>query len=161
MTIPQKLGLLLFRSVPTIIIFVALHFYLKRVLYRPLDRMLAARRARIQGRQEAARQTVSEAAAKLSQYEQALREQRVKNYRHMETRRQAALGAGQEALAAARQQSAAALAAAREQLAADRTAAQAQLQSGSEALAGDIMSRVLSFRALDEGKVLTSPGAGA
>ncbi|MGH9478938.1 MAG: hypothetical protein ACRD1A_06880, partial [Terriglobales bacterium] len=152
---------LLFRSIPTIIIFVLLHFYLKRVLYRPLGEVLAARHARIQGKQEAARQTAAAAAAKLGQYEQAVRDQRMKNYRHMETRRQSALAAGQESLAAARQQSAEALTGAREQLAADTTAARQQLQAGSEALAADIITRVLASKALDAGKVLTSPGAGA
>src|SRR5665213_3512809 len=113
----QQLGQLLFDSIPTIIIFVLLHVYLKRVLYRPLRQVLGARTAHIEGRLEAARQTVAAAEQKLAGYEETLRQRRIESYRGIEARRQAALGEGQALLATARHEAAQALVHARQELA--------------------------------------------
>lgn len=155
----QKLGQLLFNSIPTIILFVLLHFYLKRVLYRPLRQVLAARAARIEGRQEAAQKLLAEGEAKLASYEDSLRQQRMENYRHIESRRQAGLAESQKALVEARQKAAQALVEARQQLAAETAQVRAQLQGSAEELAGQIMTQVLR-NSKSSGKTLM-PGASA
>lgn len=157
MSILQQLGLLLLDSIPTILIFVLLHFYLKRVLYRPLRQVLQARAERIGGRLEAARATTETAEAKLANYEAALRQQRLENYRRMENRRQAALQAGQENLNAVRRETAQSMAETRQQLAAETARARTQLQTTVDGLAEQILAQVMSSR---PGRA-AQPGVGA
>ena len=147
---------LLFDSLPTILIFVVLHFYLKRVLYRPLREVLSARGARIEGGQQAARTTLEAAEAKLAAYEAARRRQQVEAYRRIEVRRQEALAASQHGLAEARHQAAHALLAARQQLAEENTQARAQLQGAAETAAQQILTQVLGHA-----RPMGTPGVGA
>ncbi|MGH9518556.1 MAG: hypothetical protein ACRD2D_02865 [Terriglobales bacterium] len=161
-SVAHRLGILLLDSVPTIILFVLLHFYLRSVLYRPLRRVLGERSGLIEGKQEKARQAAAMAEQKLSGYEEAVRQQRLKNYRHIEAQRQQALQESQTALAAARQQSAKAMVEARQQLAAETTEAHRHLEGASDALAAKIMEQVLrGIRHNSSGKAMAEPGARA
>lgn len=153
----HQLGQLLFAAIPTVLIFVGLHFYLRKVLYGPLQRVLAARRERIEGRQEAAQKAQAAAEAKLAGYEDALRQRRQENYRRIEAKRQAGLAASVETLNAARQQAAQAQVAARQQLAAETAQARGQLQASAEGLAQQILQQILGGNAHRR----TAPGAGA
>jgi F-type H+-transporting ATPase subunit b len=139
----QQLGQLLLHSIPTIIIFAALHFYLKRVLYRPLRKVLAARSERIEGKLAHAQQTLAAAESKLAEYESALRERRLAGYRSIEAQRQAAIAAGQTQLHDARHQTAASLVAARQELATESAQAKVRLQESANTLATQIMNQVL------------------
>lgn len=154
----HQLGQLLFDSIPTIIIFVLMHFYLKRVLYRPLQRVLKAREERIGGKLAAAQAVMTTAEQKLAGYEEALRQRRVENYRHIDAQRQLALEAGRTLLAEARQQSAEALAAARQRLAAENAQAKRELQGSVETLSGQILEQVLAGA---KASSLSSPGVSA
>lgn len=139
----HQLGQLLFGSIPTILLFVVLHYYLKWMLYQPLRQTLAARAEQIQGRQAAAQKMLASAEQKLAEYERQLQARRAENYKLIDARRQAGLGLGQQQLATARQQTAQAMAAARQQLAEQAAGAQAQLRGAAEGLAGQIMAQVL------------------
>jgi F-type H+-transporting ATPase subunit b len=154
----QQLGQLLFNAIPTIFLFVLLHLYLKRVLYRPLQEVLRQRSERIEGRLEAARQLVEEAERKLAGYEEALRARRVANYKQVEARRQAGLALGQQRLAQARHDSAQSAVQARVQLAAQTEAARRNLQASVDTLAAQIVQQVFTSRA---GRPAAAPGAGA
>jgi F0F1-type ATP synthase membrane subunit b/b' len=154
----QQLGQLLFDSIPTIILFVLLHYYLKGVLYRPLQETLRQRSERIEGRLEAARKLVEQAEQKLAGYEAALRARRVENYKQVEARRQAALTLGQQRLAQARHDSAQNAVQARVQLAAQTGEARRNLQASADMLAGQIVSQVFAGNA---GRPAAAPGAGA
>ena len=147
---------LLFDSIPTILIFVVLNFYLKRVLYRPLREVLSARGQRIDGRQAAARATLEAAEAKLAGYAAARRQQQVDDYRRIEARRRDALQASQQAMAEARHQAAEAMLAARQQLAEDNAQARTQLQGAAEAAAKQILAQVLG-----QARPAGTPGVGA
>lgn len=153
-TVLHDLGDLFFGSIPTIIIFLLLHFYLRRVLYRPLGKMLAARHERTDGQFETARRTIALAEQKLTEYETTLREARAAMYRDIEARRQQALAERAQLLTAARQRAEASRQEA--ELALEREAAQArgQLEAGAEGLASEIYQVVL-------GRPLASPGVGA
>jgi len=154
----HQLGQLLLSSVPTILIFVLLHFYLRGVLYKPLRQMLSARAARIEGRQATARQTLTQAEEKLAGYEAKLRQRRQENYQRIESQRQAGLAVSQTNLTEARKQSAHALLEARQQLAGETATARVQLQAGAEALAGQILQQMLTGGGVTR---QTAPGAGA
>jgi|SRR6185437_4070973 len=140
----QQLARLLLGSIPTIIIFLLLHFYLKAVLYRPLRKVLSERHARIEGRQAAAASLTTQAEQKLATYEEALRQRQIANYKQIEAQRQAALAQGQAALDQARHQSAHGLVEARQALATQSAEARAHLHAAAEALADQIMAQVLS-----------------
>lgn len=144
----QQLGQLLFDSIPTIIVFLLLHFYLKRVLYRPLRQVLDARAARIDGKLEAASRTIAAAERKLADYEETLRQHRVASFRRVEAQRQKGLGEGQQVVSQARHESAQALVAARQQVAADTAQAHAHLQTSADALANQILQQVLARKAM-------------
>ena len=138
-----QLANLFFDAIPTILLFVALHLYLKRVLYRPLRQVLQERSTRIEGRLEAARRTLAEAENKLAGIETARRRQLVDNYRRIEERRQAALAESRQTLTEARHQAAQALLEARRQMAEEGQQARQQLQATVEAVAGRILGQVL------------------
>ena len=85
----QALGGLLLRAVPTIILLILVHFYLKFMLFRPLQEVRRKRREATEGTLEAARKSLEVAAQKASMYDLALKEARDEMYREQEeTRRQ-------------------------------------------------------------------------
>ena len=69
----NQLGGLVLGSVPTIILFLLLVIAYGFLVRRPLDRVLAERRARTTGAVEQARGAISEAEAKTADYEDKLR----------------------------------------------------------------------------------------
>lgn len=161
-SVAQRLGTLLLDSVPTIILFVLLHYYLRSVLYRPLQRVLGERSSLIEGKLAKAHQVTAAAEQKLAGYEEAVRQQRLQNYRHLEAQRQQALQEGQTALATARQESAKSMVEARQQLAAETTAARRHLEGASDALATQILEQVLRGLAHNSSpKAMAEPGAHA
>jgi len=70
----QALGGILLRAIPTVILLILVHFYLKRMLFRPLEQTLAKRREQTDGAQEAARASLARAEEKAAMYELALKE---------------------------------------------------------------------------------------
>lgn len=155
----QELGHLLLDSIPTILLFVALHYYLKWVLYRPLQRTLDARSGRIEGRKAAAEQILAQAEQKLAGYEAALRQRHLENYKLIESKRQEGLTQGQMQIATARQQAAQATVEARQRLAAQSSDVHAQLRTTAEGLAQQIVAKVL--RGQTAAKLDQAPGVGA
>lgn len=152
-TVIQQLSGLFLGSVPTIIIFLLLHFCLRRVLYRPLRRTLAARRERTEGQFELARRTIALAEDKLTQYEHSLREARAEMYRIIEARRKAALEERARLLAAARQRAEEARQAAELQLEQETAQARRQLEKEAGAMAGAILHSVLGTAGAPQSEV--------
>lgn len=160
-SVAHRLGVLLLDSTPTIILFVLLHYYLRTVLYRPLQRVLGERSSLIEGKLEKARQVTATAEQHLSTYEDAVRQQRLKNYQHLEAQRQQALQQGQTALASARQQAAKSMVETRQRLAAESTDARRHLEGASEVLADKILEQVLRGVHNSSTRALAEPGAHA
>ena len=137
---------LLIGSIPTVIIFLLLHAVLKRVLYRPLHGVLAARRARMEGRAEAAEALLAQVDAKLTAYEAAILAARAEGYRRLEERRRTALAERDGQIGAAKQKTAAAVAEARAQLANDVDNARVGIHIEAGRLAEGIAALVLGER---------------
>jgi F-type H+-transporting ATPase subunit b len=78
------LGGLLLRALPTFFIVLALHFYLKYVFFKPMQRVLDQRYAATEGAQEQARQSLERADAKAAEYEEAMRAARAEVYNAQE-----------------------------------------------------------------------------
>jgi len=145
-TLHQLVGLLI-GSIPTVVIFLLLHFILRGVLYRPLQRVLAERRTRMEGRSEAAQALLVEVDAKLTAYEAAVRAARADGYHLLEERRRAALAERSTQVEAAKQKAASAVAQARAQLAEDVDNARVGLHVEAGELAAGIARMVLGERA--------------
>jgi len=139
----RQLGELLLGSVPTIILFTLLYILYAAIVHKPLGRVLEQRRSKTEGAIEKSRADIAAAEARTSEYEQRLREARATLFQQQEARRKAALDARAAALAQARKQAQTQVQAAKEDIQNDRDAAQAALQSEAQALANEIMRRVL------------------
>ncbi|HYU47941.1 MAG TPA: ATP synthase F0 subunit B [Terriglobales bacterium] len=87
----RQLGELLLGAVPTVILLGTLFALYAQLVHRPLAAVLAERRSRTQGAMEKARADITAAEARTFEYEQHLREARLKVFKNQEARRQQAM----------------------------------------------------------------------
>ena len=140
----RQLGELLLGAIPTVILLAVLYLLYTTIVHKPLRRVLEERRSKTEGAIEKARADIAAAEARTSEYEQRLREARATLFRAQEARRKAALEARTAALSEARGKAQAQVQAAKADIAKDREAAQVGLQKEAQALAAEIMRRVLA-----------------
>jgi len=143
----QALGGILLKAIPTVILLIVLHFYLKAMLFGPLDRMLKQRRALTEGAREVAENSLAAATRKAEEYEAKLRDARAAVYKQQEEIRKRWLEEQAQQVAEARDRSESAVKAAREALALDADAARKSLQETSKVMADQIVATVLGRRA--------------
>jgi F-type H+-transporting ATPase subunit b len=139
----RQLGGLLLGSVPTVILLAILYALYATIVHKPLQRVLAERRAKTEGAIEKSRADIAAAEARISEYEQRLREARATVFRAQEARRKAALDARSAALNEARNKAHVQVEAAKADIGKDRETAQEALQAETQTLAIEIMRRVL------------------
>ena len=75
---------ILLKSIPTIVIVLLLHFYLKKMLFGPLQRVLAERDAATTGARKAAEEALDQAERRAAEYEAAIRDARSEIYKEQE-----------------------------------------------------------------------------
>jgi len=143
----QALGGILLKAIPTVILLIILHFYLKAVLFGPLDRVMKERRKLTEGARELAEASLSAATRKADEYEAKLREARAAVYKQQEEIRKRWLEEQAQQVAEARTRSEATVKTAREAIAQDVVAARTSLQETSAAVADQIVATVLGKRA--------------
>src|SRR6202042_373308 len=139
----RQLGELLLGAVPTVILLGLLYVLYTTIVHKPLRRVLDERRSKTEGAVEKARADIAAAEARTSEYEQRLREARATVFHAQETRRKAALDARTAALNEARSKAQAQVQAAKADIEKDRNTAQDGLQKEVQALAAEIVRRVL------------------
>jgi F-type H+-transporting ATPase subunit b len=139
----RQLGELLLGSIPTVILLTLLYALYATIVHKPLRRVLEERRSKTEGAVEKSRADIAAAEARTSEYEQRLREARATVFRAQEARRKAALDARTTALNEARTKAQAQVQAAKADIQKDRDTAQSGLQKEVQALAAEIMRRVL------------------
>ncbi len=139
----RQLGELLLGAVPTTILLAILYFLYTVLVHKPLTAVLAERRSRTEGALEKARTDIAAAEARTAEYEQRLREARLKIFKNLEARRQRAMQARAEAAAQARTRAQEQVKAARSALEQDKQQAMAKLQAEAERLAAEIVRMVL------------------
>ena len=139
----QQLGELLLGAVPTVILLAFLYLLYTAIVHKPLGRVLDERRSKTEGAVEKSRADIAAAEARTSEYEQRLREARATIFRAQEARRKAVLDARTAALNEARSKAQAQVQAAKADIQKDRDAAQNALQAEAQALAAEIIRRVL------------------
>ncbi len=142
----KALGNILLKAVPTFVLVLLLHFYLKKVFFTPLERILRRRFEATEGARRQALESLQEADAKMAEYEAALREVRAEIYREHEAARKQ-WRQEQEALAReARAGAAAQVEVARAGLASEVEQARLRLETESQDLASRIAGVILSPR---------------
>lgn len=139
----NQLGELLLGAVPTVILLALLYALYTTIVHKPLRRVLEERRSKTEGAVEKSKADIAAADARTSEYEQRLREARAAVFRAQEARRQAALQARSNAVSEARARAQAEVQAAKAGIESDRAAAEKGLLGEAEALAREIMRRVL------------------
>lgn len=137
---------LLLKAIPTFLLVVLLHFYLKRVYFRPMARVLAERYAATEGARKLAGESLANAAAKAAEYEAALRAARGEIYREQEEFRQKLREENARTIREAREHAEAMVKEAGRQLAAEAAAAKQALAADADSLAEQIVQSMLHRR---------------
>ncbi len=143
----QALGDLLIKAIPTFVLVVLLHFYLKSVFFGPLGRVLDQRRQATEGVRQRAEELLVRAAARTAEYEEAIRNARSEIYREQEQLRQRWQQEHARAVAEARAAARAMIERARGELESELEDARRILQARSRQLAASIVETVLGRRA--------------
>ncbi len=139
----HALGGILLRAVPTFLLVIFLHYYLKIVFFKPLEKVLNQRYQATEGARKLAETSLQQAADKTAQYETALRAEKAKLYLAQEARFQALQEQTAASVTAARKASEAAVDTAKAELAKDVAAAKVTLAVDSETLANQIAETIL------------------
>ena len=139
----RALAGILLRAIPTFLLVIVLHFYLKFVFFKPLDKVLRKRYEATQGARKLAEESLERAAAKTAQYEEAIRTAKAEIYKSQEQLHKKLQENEAARIQEARQRTEAAIQKAKAELAADVAAAQISLSGESEALAGEIADSIL------------------
>jgi F-type H+-transporting ATPase subunit b len=139
----RDLGGILLRAVPTFLLVIFLHFYLKSVFFGPIQQVLHKRYEATLGARKLADQSLALAAQKTAEFEAALRAAKAEVYHAQEQLHKQLQEQHATELLAARKQAEAMIAQARADLAKDVEAAKAGLGRESELLANQIAESIL------------------
>lgn len=143
MQILQQLGGLFLKSIPTIILFLLFYWFLRANFFKPLERTLGERDARISKARAEAEAVQAAAKDKTQSYEDALRKARLGVFAEQEAARQAALEERAKVLREARSAAQDATRVQKERIHREFASARAQLENETAALAGRIAQRIL------------------
>ena len=127
-----------------VLIILGMVFVLNATLFKPINRILAARDRRTRGRLTEAQQILSDVSDKISNYERQLRQARAEAYALAEKERAAALADRQKSVDELRQKLSASTAQEKEVIRRQASQARETLDSESRRLAGEIFARVLN-----------------
>lgn len=139
----RALGDLALKAIPTFLLVMALHFYLKRVFFGPMARVLSERHEATEGARRTAEESLEKASQKATEYEAALAAAREEIYREQEALRLKLREEHVHAVLEARQGAEAQVKLAGNQLAAEVETARRSLALQADALAGEIAESVL------------------
>lgn len=142
----QQLSGILVNALPTAFLVIVLSVYLKFVLFKPLDKVLAERYALTDGARKAAEESSKSAGAKVSEYEAKLNAARGEIYKEQEEFLRQIHTEQAEQVKAARKESDARVAEAKAAIAAEAAAAKLSLDAQSDALATQIADSILNRR---------------
>ena len=139
----HALGGILLKAVPTFLLIVLLHFYLKGIFFKPLQKVLRQRYEATEGARKLAAESLDRAAAKTAEYQAAMRAARGEIYQAQEQLHKRLQDGEFAELTAARRRAQAAVEEAKAQLSSDVEAAKAGLARDSELLANQIAESIL------------------
>jgi F-type H+-transporting ATPase subunit b len=143
-SIGHQLGELFLGAAPTIVIILLFYFILRALFFKPLLQVMAERDARTVGAQKAAEAAQAAAAAKVKQYQEALKQARGQVYSEQEVARKKLLDERAAQLKEARGKGAAEVGAAKERVAGELAAARRDLEATVGQLSAEIAQRILA-----------------
>jgi len=139
----HALGGILLNAVPTFLLVVFLHFFLKGVFFKPLEKVLYRRYEATEGARKLAEAALARAAAGAAEYEAAMRAARGEVYQAQEAVHKRLEEREAAELHAERARADAVIRKAKEELAADAAAVRETLAQQSETLAAQIADSIL------------------
>ena len=140
----HDLSEILFRAIPTIIILVLLHNFLKAVLFGPMEKMLKQRGEMTDGARKAAETSLANAERKTADYEAKLREAKGAVYKEQEETRKNWLADQAAQVARAKADAQTRVAAAKTAIDTEASAARTELAQTTQTLADQIASSLLT-----------------
>ncbi len=155
MDLVKQLGELFLQAVPTVIIVFLFYLFLRANFFKPIERILAERSARVEGARNEASAAQAAAQEKLHAYEEALKKARTAIYAEQEAERQAVLDERAKLIRTAREEAQRTIRAAKERIEADMAAARIELQKQTPETASEIARVIL------EQRPPASPGAAS
>lgn len=139
-----NLGELFVGALPSAILLLFLYFYLRAVLFNPLEKILAERHAKTGGREEQASRTLKLAEQKLAEYAQALHAAKAEIYGGQEELRKSLEAARDQAIADASAKARGEVAAVKERLHLEMEEARKAVAAEAKGLADLIAAKVLA-----------------
>jgi len=134
---------LLLRAVPTFLLVIFLHFYLKYMFFKPLGKVLDKRYEATEGARQRAAESLEKAAAKIAGYEAQMRAARADVYQSQEQAHRRFEEEQAAHVKVAREEADASVRQAKEQLAGEAAQAKKDLAAESDALASQIAETIL------------------
>ena len=141
--IVHQLGELFLQAVPTVLIILLFYFILRAIFFKPLLQILAEREARTTGAEKAAEQAQAAAAAKVQEYDSALKQARAQVYAEQEAARKKLLEERASQIKEVRTKAAADVAAAKDRIAGELAAARTDVEATVPELSQEIARRIL------------------
>jgi F-type H+-transporting ATPase subunit b len=139
----HDLGQLLLKAIPTIILLLVVHFYLKAMFFRPMADVLAKRRADTEGLRESAQAARAKADAQTKSIEDQIRQAREAIYQEQEESRRRWIEEQSAQLDAARHKARELIHQSKQQLDAEAAVAKSKLEPYANTLADQIASTLL------------------
>ncbi len=143
----QALGDLLVKAIPTVLFFIALTFYLRAVLFKPIAKIFEERRKATEGVRELAQRAFEAAEKKSSEFERALQMARAELHQEHEALRRGWIEEQEQEIAKARAEADRKIQEAKHEIAQEAERAQADLNANVELLGQQIVSSLLRRRA--------------
>ena len=134
------------KAIPTIILFILVYFYLKAMLFRPLEKVLEQRETLTEGARKTAESSLALAEKKQKEYEEKFAAARADVYKLQEDARRKLLEDQASQVAQARKKMEETVHSAKAQIAAEAETARQSLTATSAQLAEEIAASVLSKR---------------
>jgi F-type H+-transporting ATPase subunit b len=143
----HDLGRLLLKAIPTVLLLLVVHLYLKRMFFGPMRDVLAKRREATEGARKSAEAMLAKASEKAAALEAALRKARDEIYQEQEEARRRWIGEQNARLEEARRSSRDLIHQAKQQLDTEAAAAKRDLAATTAALADQIAQSLLEGKA--------------
>ena len=143
----KALGDILIKALPTLFLVLLLHFYLKRMFFKPLEKVLHARYEATEGARKQADLSLEKARVKSAEFEETLRAARSEIWREQEETRRKQRQEQLAAVAQARDRVSQMVKEAQQQIAAEASTTRQNLIAESEALADQIVKGIVEGRA--------------
>jgi F-type H+-transporting ATPase subunit b len=142
----HALGQVLLQGLPTFFLVLFLHFYLKSVFFKPMEKILHERKEATEGARRKAAESLESASAKAAAYEEAIRAARSEIYQEQEVLRRKWRDEQTAQLSDARKRSEVLVKNAKSEIIGQSQEARQSLANTSQALATEIAESILRRR---------------